>query len=301
MKAGQRLLGEVADLQVGADLLASGSAGLVPTIAASGTDVVNLAAGNTVQGLTIDPAGAGGGIAGGSGDAGGTIRDVEIIDTGTAGTQPGLELDGTSGTFNISDFEVSTAGATGIRLNSAGTVSFAALGTITVATSGAKALDLTGTNLSTSVFDSVTVTGSGTGGVSLASTTGSAVFDGLSLTTTSGTAPAFALTSAAGVTVAAAGTANVSATGGPAVDVTGAPGAVLSFDQVTSNASSTDGINLDGMTTGTFSASSGSITGAAGIAFDLNGGSGNVVYPGALNDGTGATAEITGRTGGSSR
>ena len=113
-------------------------------------------------------------------------------------------------------------------------MSFAALGTITVATSGAKALDLTGTNLSTSVFDSVTVTGSGTGGVSLASTTGFPVFDGLSLTTTSGTAPAFALTSAAGVTVAAAGTANVDATGGPAVDVTGAPGAVLSFDQVTS-------------------------------------------------------------------
>jgi hypothetical protein len=298
LKAGQRLLGEVADLQVGADLLASGSVGLVPTIAATGTDVVTLASGNTVQGFTIDPAGAGGGLAGGAGDAGGTIKDVHVVDTGTSGTQPGLELDGTSGTFNISDLDVSTAGATGIRLNSAGTVNFAAVGTISVTTAGAKALDLNSTNLGTSVFDSVTVTGSGAGGVSATATTGTLTFGNLALTTTSGSTAAFALSNAAGVTVPASGTANISATGGPAVDVVTAPGAVLAFDDVTSTSSSTDGINLDGLTTGTFTATGGTISGAPGIAFDLNGGSGEVTYPGTLNNGAGATAEVTGRTGG---
>jgi len=298
LKAGQRLIGEVADLQVGADLLATGAAGMVPTIVASGTDVVTLAAGNTVQGVTIDPAGAGGGIAGGVGDAGGTISNVQIIDTGTAGTQPGLELDATTGSFAVSNLTISTTGATGVRLNSAGTVNFAGTGTISVTTAGAKALDLTGTNLGTSVFDSVTVTGSSTGGVSAATTTGTLTFGDLALTTTSGSAPAFALSNAAGVTVPASGTANVSATGGPAVDVVTAPGAVLSFDTVSSTDSTTDSINLDGLGTGTFSATGGTISGAAGISFDLNGGNGDVNYPGALQNGSGATAEVTGRTGG---
>ena len=56
------------------------------------------------------------------------------------------------------------------------------------------------------------------------------------------------------MSVAAAGTANVSATGGPAVDVTGTSGATLAFDDVDSTNSANDGINLDGLGSGTFSA-----------------------------------------------
>ena len=53
-----------------------------------------------------------GGIAGGAGvTGGGTIDDVDITDGGTAGTQPGLELDTTTGTFNVSNFTVSSNGA----------------------------------------------------------------------------------------------------------------------------------------------------------------------------------------------
>jgi len=299
LKAGQRLLGEIADLQIGSDLLATGTPGNRPTLTASGADVVALDDGNTLRGLEIDPSGAGGGVAGGAGDSGGgTIADVRIIDTGTAGTQPGLELDATTGTFNVSDLTVSTSGATGIRLNNAGTVAFADTGTISVTTAGAKALDLTGTNLGTSVFDSVTVTSSGVGGISATNTTGTLAFGDLSLTTTSGPTGAFVLSNAAGVTVSASGTANVSATGGPAVDVTSGLTAALSFDDVDSTNSATDGVNLDGLTTGTFSASSGTISGAVGIGFDLNGGSGTIAYAGAINNGSGATADVTGRTGG---
>ena len=100
------------------------------------------------------------------------------------------------------------------------------------------------------------------------------------------------------MSVPAAGTANVSATGGPAIDVTGTSGATLAFDAVSSTNSSNDGINLAGLGTGTFTAASGNITGAAGIAFDLDAGTGTVTYPGAVGNGTGAPVEITNRTGG---
>ena len=69
--------------------------------------MIDLDDGNEVRGLNIDPQGAGGGIAGTTGDTGGgTIDDVNVIDTGTAGTQAGLELNGTTGTFNVTNFAV---------------------------------------------------------------------------------------------------------------------------------------------------------------------------------------------------
>jgi hypothetical protein len=256
-----------------------------------------------VRGLNIDPQGTGGGIAGSAGDTGGgTIDDVNIVDTGTFGTQPGLELDSTTGTFNISNLTVSTNGATGVRLNSAGTVNFASAGTISITSSGAAGLIVlagaTGTSMGTSVFDTITVTGSGSGGVNLTNTTGTTTFGDLALTTTTGATPAFLLSNAGTVSVPAAGTANVSATGGPAVDVTGTTVSTLAFDAVSSTNSANDGINLAGLGTGTFSATSGTIGGATGIAFDLDGGSGTVTYPGTITDGSGASAEITNRTGG---
>ena len=46
------------------------------------------------------------GPGGASGDTGGgTIDNVSIHDTGTPGSQPVLELDATTGTFNVSDFD----------------------------------------------------------------------------------------------------------------------------------------------------------------------------------------------------
>jgi len=304
LKANQKLIGEAATLTVGSDTLHTGDPLKRPTITDNNDDVVALAAANEVRGVELDPQGTGGGIAGASGDTGGTIDDVRVIDTGTAGTQPGLELDATTGTFNISNLTVSTNGATGVRLNNAGTTNFASTGTVSITTSGARGLDATNTNMGTgSVFDDITVTGSGSGGVSMSGTTGTTTFgDGtgtdLSLTTTSSVSPAFGLTNAGTVAVPAGGTANVGATGGPAIDVTGTSGANLAFDDVDSTNSTTDGINLDGLGTGTFSASSGDIGGAGGIAFDLNSGSGAITYPGNLGNGSGATAEITGRSGG---
>ena len=114
MEANQRLIGEAANLVVSGATLHTGAPANRPTITDNNADVVNLAAGNTVTGVDIDPQGAGGGIAGGTGDAGGTITDVNIVDTATFGTQPGLELDATTGTWNISNLTVNTNGAIGV-------------------------------------------------------------------------------------------------------------------------------------------------------------------------------------------
>jgi Big-like domain-containing protein/cadherin domain-containing protein/hemolysin type calcium-binding protein len=291
MNAGERLIGEHEGLVVGADTLLPPNPGAKPTLTATGADVIDLNSGNEVRGFVIDPQGTAGGIAGGTGDAGGTIDDVDITDTGTAGTQAGLELNGTTGTFTITNLTVSNS-ATGVLLLNAGTADF---GTTTITTAGAKGLDATGTNMSTSTFDGITVTGSGTGGVSLTNTTGSTAFGNLALTTTGGTG--FLLSNAGTVSVPAGGTDNLSATGGPAVDVQATSGATLAFDDVDSTNSSGDGINLDNA--GAFSAATGDIGGYSGIGFDLNGGSGTISYGGNLNNGSGLTAvEVTGRSGG---
>jgi hypothetical protein len=320
MNAGERLIGEDAGLTVdpdgsggplGTDTLQPANPGAKPTLTASNVDVVDLAAGNEIRGLVVDPSGTGGGIAGGTGDAGGTIAGVDITDGGTAGTQPGLELNGTSGTFNVSNFTVNngdgnagTITDSGVLLNNAGTVVFAPTGTISITTNGAAGLVATGTvatpqALGTSTFDAITVTNSGNGGVSLTNTSGTTTFGALSLTTSSGSAPAFGLSSAGTVTVSAAGTANVSATGGPAVDVTGTSGATLAFDDVDSTNSASDGVNIAGLGAGTFTANSAStISNGATIDFDLDGGTGAVTYDGTISDDVGQLVRIANTTNG---
>lgn len=228
LKADQRLVGAAVDLAVDGHLLLAGDPGERPALTRTGGDVVDLATGNLVTGVAIDPSGAGSGIAGSAGDGSVTVADVRIIDTGAAGTQPAFELSATSGTSAVTDLVVdntaatgATSGSIGIRLGNAGAVTIGATGTTTVATRGASALDVTAT-----------------------------------------------------------------------------PGATLDLATVTSIDSPTDGINLDGLQAGTFTADQGTISGAAGIAFDLNGGSGDIAYGGAVIDGPGSTVEVTARTGG---
>ena len=299
MKANQRLVGEGVDLFVADSTLYSGDAAKRPTLTRAGADVITLASGGQVRGLDVDPSGTGGGIFG-TGVNGATIARVSVNDTATLGAQPGIELDGTSGTFNFEDVTVSTSGstATGIRLNNAGTVNFVDAGTITIASNGAAALDAAGTTVA-GTFDQVTATASGAGGVRLSGTAGVKNFgDGvgtdLSVTTASGAPAAFGAANAGTVNVAG-GTAIARATGGPAIDVTGTAG-TLAFDDVDSTGSANDGVNVDGLGAGTFSANSGTIGGYQGIGFDLNGGSGAVSFPGSFLDAPGPTvARVAGR------
>ena len=319
MNTGESLLSEGAALIIGSDTLHSADAANKASITNNNADVVTLAGGSTVKSFNIDPQGTGGGVFGtGLGATTVTLDDLSIVDNGTKGMQPGLELDTNTGTTtNVSNLVVdngdgssATTGDEGVKLNATGTVNFASSGTISITTNGARGLDATAgagtTSLgSASAFDDITVTNSGNGGVLLQGTTGSgtAFGDGvgtdLSLTTVSGATAALSAQTAGSFSVPSAGTSNINATGGPAVDVVSSSGSTMAFDAVSSTNSANDGVNLDGLGTGTFSATSGTIGGEAGIGFDLNAGSGAITFPGTFNNGSGPlVAEVTGRTGG---
>ncbi|MDX6677682.1 MAG: hypothetical protein QOE31_1734, partial [Solirubrobacteraceae bacterium] len=309
MNSGERLIGEHEGLVVDpdgagpltADTLRAPNPGAYPTLTANNADVIDLDDNNEIRGFNIDAQGTGGGIFGGSGDVGGTLDDINVVEgVGTAGQGPGLELNTATGTFTITNLAINNS-ASGILLNGAGlTTDF---GSTTVTTTG-PALSATSTNMSTSTFDALTSTASNNGGVSMTNTTGTTTFGDssgtdLSLTTTSGAAPAFLLSNAGTVSVPAGGTANAAATGGPAIDVSGTTITSLTFDTITSSNSASDGVNIQGLGSATFTANASSaITNATGIDFDLDGGSGAVTYDGAITDNTGQLVRVQNTTGG---
>ena len=317
MNASERLIGESRPLSLDPDgggplptsPLHPGTSGAQPTLTASNEDVVVLASNVLVDGVDVDPSGTGGGISGGAGTDAVTVQNANVTDTGTAGTQPGIEMDGTTGVNRFTGVTVTNGGsatAIGVRINNADRVLFANTATNTIATSGAKALDAASTSLLTSRWNDITVTGSGTGAIRLSSTTGQPVLgDGsgtdLSLQTTSGATAALDIASSNTVTVDSAGTDTISATGGPAMDIRNSNGSQYFFDSASSTNSAGDGVNLDTNLTAPVVINAGTIAGAAGIAFDVNGGGvggGGVVYDGAINDGPGQSVEVTGRDGG---
>jgi VCBS repeat-containing protein len=317
MNSNERLIGESRPLTLDPDgggplptsPLHPGTSGAQPTLTASNEDVVVLASNVVVDGVDVDPSGTGGGISGGAGTDTVTVQNVNVTDTGTLGTQPGIEMDGTTGVNRFTGVTVTNGGsatAIGVRINNADRVLFANTATNTIATTGAKALDAASTSLLTSRWNNITVTGSGTGAIRLSSTTGQPVLgDGsgtdLSLQTTSGSTASLDIASSNTVTVDSAGTDTISATGGPALDIRNSNGSQFFFDSVSSTNSAGDGINLDTNLTAPVVINGGTIAGAAGIAFDINGGGvggGGVVYDGAINDGAGQSVEVTGRDGG---
>lgn len=293
LQTGQRLVGEATDLVVSGVTLAAGAPARRPVLTRPGGDVVTLASGNTVAGVGIDAQGSGSGIAGGTGDAGGTIADVRIVDSGVAATEPGLELDGTTGAFAISDLTV-VGPATGVRLAAnSGPVVFSPTGVVSITSTGASALVVSSTALGTSTFDLVQASGSATGGIELVNTTGTTTFSSVSLTTTSGTRPALALNSAGTVTVA---TGTAVASGGPAVSLAGTPAATVQLATASSQSSGSAGVSVDGG--GAVDVAGGSISLHQGPAVDVNGGSGDVSYRGTVGNGPGLSLEVTNRAGG---
>ncbi len=326
MAAGERLIGEHEGLTVDPDqggaltavALHPANAGAHPTITASNADAVSLDDGNEVRGFNVDPDGTGGGIAGGTGDTGGgTIDDVNIVDTdATAGTQPGLELDSATGTFNVSNLVVNNR-ATGVRLHNTATPAnavnavFSPASQIAITSTGGPGLDVDGTSgapvaLGTSTFDEITVPSSPTGGVDITNATGPVnLGDGsgteVSLTT-SGAAAALSLTNPGTVTVDAAGDDSaVNTTGGPALNVSNVANTTLDFNTLSSSASATNGLRIDN-TSGTVSAAAGTIQNATGTTVAMSGNNAgdtvNFTYNGTVSDTTGTLVSIANQDGG---
>ncbi|WP_430645155.1 beta strand repeat-containing protein [Agromyces sp. GXS1127] len=294
LDGGQQLIGEAADLVVLGRSLHDGVPSDRPMLTATeNLDAISISSGNHIAGLTLDPGVGGGGISGGGSSH--EIHDVRIIDTGTKGDDPGIDLVRTTGTVELYDLIILND-AIGIALDEVGHALFDGPGLVSVHSRGAPALVAELSDLDGSRFDQLIAEDSAAGGIRLAATTGAVTIGGLDLDTT-GTVPAFLLDFSGPVTVEAAGTADITAAGGPAVHVLGSSGSTLAFDSVSST-SPTYGVSLSSFGTGTFSASGGTLT-SGGAAFDIAGGSGDIGYGGTIGDGAGTlSARVQDRTGG---
>ncbi len=258
LKDNQSLIGEYVGLTIGGTALVPSSPFLPPLLTATNADVVTLASGNTLAGIQFDPSGTGGGIAGGAGDNGGTWTKVKVTDLDTAGTQPMVELDGVSGTWNLSGISADntnatgqTSGSTALRLNNTtGSITFIDLDANpdpfennSFLAVGAKVVDATNAaNVSGKIF--ARSTGSSTGGILLSNVSGSGLnFNGAQVTSTGGTG--FQATSSGPVTVTG-GNSHIVSTNGRALVVqnTTIGPANITFQKISASGSDV-GILLD--------------------------------------------------------
>lgn len=295
LEANQSFFGEGVGLILGGETIVP-AAGTPQMTNAAGVGLT-LAASNTVRGLDVT-ATSGAGIAGTSfgtltassvnvTSAGGAALDLATGDLaatfGTlsstgAGGQRGIQLVTVTGTMTVTTTSLTNPTTQGIR----------------VATSPAVVLDFGNTTITDNAI------GSGPTATGIDVATGNAgasfTFDSLAVTTDAGTG---LLANASG-TINIGGTTNtINATGGPAVSIVSTSlGSGATFSTLTSTNSSTTGVNLDTVT-GAFTANGGSISGASGIAFDLNAGTANVTYAGSISNTANALLiDVTARTGG---
>ncbi len=232
LKANQSLIGEYVGLTIDGTALVPSSPFLPPLLTATDADVVTLASGNTLAGLQLDPSGAGGGIAGGAGDDSGTWTKVKVSDAGTAGTQPMVELDGVSGTWNLSGISADNTSATGqtsgssaLRLNNtAGSITFIDTDATpdpfennTFIAVGAKVIDASNAvNVSGKVF--ARSESSATGGVLLSNVSGTGLnFSAVQVITSTG-GTGFQATSSGPITIGG-GNSRITGTNGRALVV----------------------------------------------------------------------------------
>jgi large repetitive protein len=289
LKNGQRLIGSGVALVVPPHTLAG------PTTRPTLGGTVVLASGNLVAGLNV--AAASNGIAGTS-VAGGTITEV-----GVSGGTTGIALSNTTGTFTISDVNLSpggiglsavggsktinasnlvvvTSGATGI-VASSGTLNVS--GASSVDTTSGTAVNLSGIALG-ATFTRVSAT-SGTNGIVLSSTTGNFTVTGSGATAGSGgtisgmSARGAVLTSASNVTLK-----NMNFTGNGTVN--GDTAAICGNTLAGTNTNCNAGIHIDG--SNGVALDNVSVTGGAQIGINGNAVSGltmtNVTVSGAGNE-----------------
>lgn len=295
LEANQRFLGQGVGLVLGGQTIVP--AGGTPQITNAAGVGLTLAADNTVRGLDVQGT-SGAGV---TGTSFGTLT-ADTVNVTSAG---GAALDLATGTLAATFGTLSSSGAGGQRGIQLVTVTGSMTATTTsltnptthgirVATSPGVTLDFG----NTTITDNAIGSGATATGIDVATGNASAsfTFDSLAVTTDAG---AGLLANGSG-TIKILGTTNtVSANGGAAVDITSTSlDTGATFSTLSSSNSAGKGVNLDTVT-GSFTATGGSISGPAGVAFDLNAGASNVTYAGSVsNTANSRLIEVTGRTGG---
>ena len=184
LKANQTLLSDKYDLVVGDHTLINGTPADRPAIGNSAGAGVTLASVDTVKGFDITGTGAGASaIAGGSGDASGTIADDVLHGADGAG---GLTLNATSGTWTVSDLNATATGAAAFDANAAGTVNFTATNSLTG--TGASAFRNAGATTYSGTISTTSSTGGAANGIDASDAAGSITFNGGTLSATTSNA-----------------------------------------------------------------------------------------------------------------
>jgi large repetitive protein len=261
-------------------------------VTANGANNVGVTiSGNTISGSTLE------GIDVNFGSTG--TQQVAIQNnTVTAGTT-GIDVTRTAGTGTVTAFDGNTisgnTGGTGVLVN--GAVFDATPGNpINTVNGGMTTIGATGN-------------GVGAGGLILSNVTGDLSFTDLDIVNDAGTGLQVVGTGAlnagagSGFRIAvAAGVGSLASVGGPALDVNNAS-LSLPLGNVQSSNSPSTGIALvnafGGTGTTAFSATGGSLVdpgGASGTAFSVNGGNGNIVFPGNITSTSGNAVSVTNRT-----
>jgi Bacterial Ig domain/Bacterial cadherin-like domain/Cadherin-like len=274
-------------------------------------------AGVTIQDVTVAGASLEG-IDVNSGTTGTTT--VAVTNSGLTSTGNGFDARSTAAGALRIDFSNNTSlsNASGVVIDGSGggttTITGFANNVVNPNTVG------TGISVTSAIFDATTAAGFqtvsggtttigipgngvGAGGLVMGSVQGDLSFTDLEIYSDSGaglraTSPAVYTGSAGLRIVLSAGVGNVVSTGGPAVDLATVT-ATLPFQQVSSTNSPTTGIALNGLL-GSFSASSGSITGpttAAGTAFQVGSSNATISYPGNITTTIGKGVDLTSNTG----
>ena len=261
-------------------------------VTATGTNNVGVTiSANTISGATVE------GIDVNFGSTG--TQQVAISTNTITATGTGIDVSRTAGSATITAFDGNTIsgnnGGTGIVVN----------GAIFDATPGNPVNTVNGGNTVIGTAGN----GVGASGMLLGNVTGDLSFTDLDIVNDAGSGLGVSSTGAlnavagSGFRIAvAAGVGNLASTGGPAIDINGAS-ASLPLASVTSTNSVTNGISLVNAFGGTgltaFSATSGSITdpgAASGVSFRVDGGTGNISFPGTISSNSGAAVQISNRT-----
>ena len=262
LKANQTLLSEKYALVVGGQTLATGTPANRPVIGNSNGDGVTLAAGDTVKGFDITGTGAGHfAIAGGSGDASGTIADDVLHGASTAG---GLTLNGTSGTWAVSDLTATGTGGAAFDATAAGTVNFS--GTSSLTGSSASAFKNAGATTYSGTIGTTSATGGTANGIDVSGASGSLTFNGGTLSATTSNA---ILASGGNANITYSGTETNSA--GHSVNVNGRTGGTIDIESTINDTGT--GVSITSNTAGTTTINSASktINTGAGTAVNISG------------------------------
>jgi hypothetical protein len=281
LKNNQQLIGEGVALVVNTVTLKA--AGTQPQItnAAVTSDVVTLADGNTVSGLTVTGA-TRDGIAGAT--KAGFTGDSLTIQTST---NSGLHLTSMTGTVTVTNTTFSGANGVGLDIdNGTAAITLNATNSIT-ANAGKRSVSIQNRPASAGLITiGAGITDNGTGILVNNNASGTIAFTGAQTLATT-TNPGVTLTTNTSTTINFSGTLNITTTTGSAFNATGGGTVGVSGTANVTTGAAATGINLNGVTSGGITFSSVNTTGATTGVSLTSLGNGNVtINSGTISGGT---------------